>query len=41
MKKMVLIGGGENGRLGYPYETGKIDRKIVNLSDKKLFEFYL
>ena len=32
---IVAIGGGENGRSGYPYETGKIDREIVKLSGKK------
>ena len=34
MKKMIAIGGGENGRSGYPYETGEIDQEIVNLCEK-------
>lgn len=32
MKKIVAIGGGENGRPGYPYETAEIDKEIVKLS---------
>ena len=34
-KTIVLIGGGENGREGYPYETEAIDRTIVELTKKK------
>lgn len=33
-KKIVAIGGGENGRTGYPYETAEIDEAIVSLSNK-------
>ena len=35
MKKIVAIGGGEIGRPGYPIETTKIDKEIVNLTKKK------
>lgn len=34
-KKIVAIGGGENGRVGYPYETAEIDSAIVSLSNKQ------
>lgn len=39
-KKLVAIGGGENGRIKSdgttaPYETKKIDQEIVNLTNKK------
>lgn len=34
MSKFVLIGGGENGRKGTEYETEKIDREIIKLTDK-------
>lgn len=34
-QKFVLIGGGENGRPGYPYETYEIDKAICELSKKK------
>lgn len=38
MKKMVLIGGGENGRVDngilYPYDTESIDREIIKLTNK-------
>ncbi len=39
-KKIVAIGGGENGRIKSdgttaPYETKKIDQEIVNLTDKR------
>lgn len=34
MSKFVLIGGGENGREGTKYETEKIDKEIINLSNK-------
>ncbi len=34
-KKIVAIGGGENGRANYPYETAEIDKKIVVLSGKQ------
>ncbi|MCL2621764.1 MAG: Type 1 glutamine amidotransferase-like domain-containing protein [Firmicutes bacterium] len=32
--KIVAIGGGENGREGYPYEIKEIDEEIVRLADK-------
>jgi dipeptidase E len=32
--KIVAIGGGEIGRPGYPVETTKIDKEIINLSGK-------
>ena len=35
MGKIVAIGGGEIGRLGYPVETLDIDREIILLSNKK------
>jgi hypothetical protein len=35
MGKIVAIGGGEIGRPGYPVETTKIDREIMNLSALK------
>lgn len=35
VKKIVAIGGGENGRPGFPYETDEIDKAIVSLSDKQ------
>lgn len=39
MKKIVAIGGGENGKIKSdgtckPYETYEIDEKIVNLTGK-------
>ena len=34
MGKIVAIGGGENGREGYPYETKEIDESIVRLTNK-------
>jgi dipeptidase E len=33
--KIVAIGGGEIGRPGYPVETTKIDKEIINLTGKK------
>ena len=39
MKKLVLIGGGENGRPGYNYETHEIDKRIVELTNKKTPNF--
>jgi len=33
--KIIAIGGGEIGRPGYPVETTKIDREIINLSGKE------
>ena len=33
--KLVLIGGGEIGRAGYPYETKEIDEEIVRLAGKE------
>jgi len=33
--KIIAIGGGEIGRPGYPVETTKIDKEIVNLTGKK------
>ena len=33
--KIVAIGGGEIGRLGYPIETTKIDKEIISLTGKK------
>ncbi len=35
MKKIVVIGGGEIGRPGYPVETTKIDKELIRLSGKK------
>lgn len=35
MKKIIAIGGGEIGRPGHKIETGKIDREIIRLSEKK------
>ena len=35
MKKIVVIGGGEIGRPGYPVETTKIDKEIIKLTGKK------
>lgn len=35
MKKIVAIGGGEIGRPGFPIETTKIDKEIINLTNKK------
>lgn len=35
MGKIIAIGGGEIGRLGYPIETEKIDREIIKLTGKK------
>ena len=34
MGRIVAIGGGENGRGDYPYETGPFDREIVRLTGK-------
>ena len=34
-KKIIAIGGGENGRDGYPYETKEIDLEIVKQSGLK------
>lgn len=34
MKKLVLIGGGEIGRPGFPVETTSIDKEIIKLSNK-------
>ena len=34
MKKIVAIGGGENGHGNRPYETEKIDKEIVRISNK-------
>ena len=34
MKKIVAIGGGENGHENRPYETEKIDKEIVRISNK-------
>jgi len=40
-KKIVAIGGGENGRLNrndnsrYPYETGSMDKEIIRLTEKE------
>ncbi|MCL2774683.1 MAG: peptidase E [Oscillospiraceae bacterium] len=33
-KKIVAVGGGENGRPGYPYETFEIDKRIAELAAK-------
>lgn len=35
MKKLIAIGGGEIGRPGYPVETTKIDKEIINLTNKQ------
>jgi len=35
MKKIIAIGGGEIGRPGFPVETTKIDKEIINLTGKK------
>lgn len=32
-RKIVAIGGGENGREGYSYETKEIDEEIVKLTN--------
>ena len=37
--KIVAIGGGENGRPGYPYETKEIDEEIVKFSGRKNSNF--
>lgn len=34
MGKIVAIGGGENGRPGYEYETAQIDEEIIRLTGK-------
>lgn len=34
-KRIIAIGGGENGRQGYPYETAEIDQEIINLCGKE------
>ena len=34
MGRIVAIGGGEIGRLGYPVETTKIDKEIISLTGK-------
>lgn len=46
IKKLVAIGGGENGRklengLYAPYNTEKIDREIVKLANKKSPNFFV
>lgn len=38
MKHIVVIGGGEIGRPGYPVETTDIDKQIISLSNKKNLE---
>lgn len=35
MERIIAIGGGEIGRLGYPVETTRIDREIIRLTGKK------
>ena len=45
-KKIVAIGGGENGRLGsdgirFPYETGNQDKEIIRLTGKEHPNFLL
>lgn len=35
MKKIVAIGGGKIGQLGFPVETTKIDKEILRLSGKR------
>ena len=35
MKKIIAIGGGEIGRLGFSVETRKIDKEIIRLTNKK------
>ncbi len=45
-RKIVAIGGGENGRIKsdgtrYPYETGEIDREIIRLTGKERPNFLL
>jgi len=39
MGKIVAIGGGENGRPGYKYETEFLDKEIIHLSNKKVPNF--
>jgi len=34
MKKIIAIGGGEIGRVGYPVETAEIDEEIIRLTGK-------
>lgn len=41
MAKFVLIGGGENGRPGTKYETGRIDREIVDLVPENVEKNFL
>lgn len=41
MAYFVLIGGGECGRPGTKYETEKIDKEIINLTQKKAPHFLL
>ena len=46
MKKIVAIGGGENGRIGsdgtrYPYETAPMDKEIIRLTGKEKPNFLL
>ena len=45
-KKIVAIGGGENGRMGsdgirLPYETGNQDKEIIRLTGKEHPNFLL
>ena len=35
MRKIIAVGGGEIGRLGYPVETTKIDQEIIRLTGNK------
>jgi len=40
-RKIIAIGGGENGREGYPYETKEIDEEIEIISEfKSIIELY-
>lgn len=38
-RRFVLIGGGELGRPGYPYETLEIDKEVVSLASKQTVLF--
>lgn len=38
-RKIIAIGGGENGRKGYPYETKEIDEEIVKQTNLKNPQF--
>ena len=44
-RKIVAIGGGQNGRLKpdgtrFPYETMPMDKEIIRLTEKSILIFY-